>query len=103
MTGISKRDNQLEWACRILMTIDVFVLVAGYISIFQAQHQLVSPLIPESTVYRILADGNNVAMKASLISGGLFATGLWFYSFKKKVPAVILFGLAVIAWIILAL
>lgn len=96
MTVILKREKQIEWACRILMTADVLVLVIGYISYFQTKQQLISPLIPKSAVYQILYDGNDVFMKASLISGSLFLTGLWFYSFKKKILAVVLFSLAIV-------
>jgi hypothetical protein len=103
MTGILRREKQIEWACRILMTVDLLVISAGYISFFQAKNQLMSPLIPKSTISQILYDSNDIVMKASLISGGLFLTGLWFYSFKKKVVALILFSLAAIAWKIIIL
>jgi hypothetical protein len=101
MTGILKREKQIEWACRILMTADVFIIAAGYISYFQAEQQLISPLIPKSTVYQVLHDSNDVVMKASLISGGIFLSALWFYSFKKKIPALVLLALAAIFYKIL--
>jgi hypothetical protein len=101
MTGILRREKQIEWACRILMTVDIIIISAGYVSFFQAKNQLMSPLIPKSTVYQISYDSNDTIMKASLISCGLFLIGLWFYSFKKKVVALILFSLAVIACMII--
>jgi hypothetical protein len=93
MPGMSNKEKQLEWACRILMTIDVIVIVAGYLSYFQTKQQLISPLIPKSTVYQILSDAGDVIMKISLILAIPFVAGLWFYSFNRKIPAIVLFGL----------
>lgn len=98
MAEISKREKQLDWACRILITVDIFVIVAGYFDFFQTQRQLVTPLIPRDTVYKILILTNNSIMKASLFSAGLFLAGLWLYSFKKKIPAIILFVLAALSF-----
>jgi hypothetical protein len=94
MAEISKREKQIAWVCRILMTVDVLVIAAGYISFFQAQRQLMSPLIPKSTVYQILDD--SYTMKMSLISAGLFIIGLWFYSFNKKIIAIAFFSIIII-------
>jgi hypothetical protein len=79
-----EREKRIDWICRILMTINVFILVAGYISYFQAKRQLVSPLIPKNILYQILEDGGDIIMKAIFGSAVLFLTGLWFYSFRKK-------------------
>ena len=103
MTAMSEREKQMEWACRILMTIDVFVIIAGYLSYFQTKNQLTSPLIPRSTVYQIMSDGGDVVMKISLISAIPFLAGLWFYSFKRKVPAIVLFGVTAISYKLLFL
>ena len=103
MTALSKRENQLEWTCRILMTIDVIVILAGYLSYFQTKQQLISPLIPKSMVYQIMSDSGDVIMKISLISAIPFMTGLWLYSFKRKIAAVVLFGVTAILYKILLL
>lgn len=96
MPEISKKKKQLEWACRILMTVDVLVIAAGYVTFLQAQRQLMTPLIPESTIYEIIINSGNFIMKMSLVSAGLFITGLWFYSFNKKIIAIIFFSLIII-------
>ena len=101
MSEILKRETKIEWACRVLMTVDVVVIVAGYISYFQAKNVLISPLIPKTTLYQILYDDNNIIMKASLIAGSFFLAGLWFYSFKRKIPAIVLFSLAIIFYKVL--
>ena len=81
------------------MTVDVLIIAAGYISFFQAQRQLMSPLIPKSTVYQILDD--SYTMKMSLISAGLFIIGLWFYSFNKKIIAIVFFSIIIVLALIL--
>ena len=94
MTELPKREMQIEWICRILITIDVFVVMVGYLSYFQAKHQLISPLIPTSTLSQILLDSH--IMEISCISAIPFLAGLWFYSFKRKVVAIILFSLTIV-------
>lgn len=56
MPTAEKTERQIEWMCRLLMTIDVPVISAGYLSYFQTKHQLISPLIPKTTVYDIMSD-----------------------------------------------
>lgn len=101
MLSTEKRDNQLEWICRILMTIDVFVVSAGYFYYFQASRQLKSPLIPRALVYQIVS-GSHV-MEASLIAGMLLLTGMWLYFFRRKLLAVVLFGLTIILFKVVSL
>lgn len=93
----SRKYDLLEWACRILMTVDVLVIVMGYITYFQTSYQLISPLIPHDVIHQI-SDGY---MKASLITSGFFLIGLWLYFFKKKTPAVVLFALTIISYQVL--
>jgi len=88
------RDKQLEWGCRILITLDLYFVAAGYILYFQTNYQLVSPLIPRSTLYDI----TDTIMKASLIATVGLLGGLWFYFFGKKLVAFILFSLTAIIY-----
>ncbi|MEO6613516.1 MAG: hypothetical protein ABIT05_16080 [Chitinophagaceae bacterium] len=91
MPEISKKERKLDWTCRILMILDIYIILAGYISYFQAKWQLVSPLIPRDTINQILYDTNDVMMRAGIIAGILFLAGLWLYTFNKKIIAIILF------------
>ncbi|MEI9807890.1 MAG: hypothetical protein WDO16_08475 [Bacteroidota bacterium] len=97
------REKQLQWVCRILMTINVLLLCSGYISFFQLKYQLDSPLIPKSTIYRIFADTDKMIMNASIFSGIIFIAGFWFYSFNKKVIAAVLFATCIICFMLLLL
>ena len=101
MAEISKKENQLQWICRILITVNVLLIIGGYISFFQTKSQLVSPLIPRSTIYQIFEDTGSIIMKASIISAVIFLAGLWFYSFNKKKVAIILFAASIICFKIL--
>jgi hypothetical protein len=94
MPEISKREKQLDWVCRILITIDLYITVSGYISYFQTKRQLVSPLIPKSTLYDI----SEIYMKAGLITGIGLMAGLWLYFFKKRIAAIILLCLAMFSY-----
>lgn len=94
MPEISKREKQIEWACRILLSVNVFVIVAGYIAYFQTKYQLLSPLIPRSILYEI----TDAYMKASLVSGCMFLIGIWLYSFKRRIASIIIFSLSALSY-----
>jgi hypothetical protein len=86
MAETTKRKLTLEWICRIGITINLYYIVSGYIVYFQTKHQLITPLIPRSTLYDI----TDHLMKASLIVSVCFLAGLWFYFFRKRVAAIVL-------------
>jgi hypothetical protein len=79
---------------------DVFAICANYVSTLQTKHQLVSPLIPKNLVAQVVYDAYDLHTSASLICAGLFLTGLWFYSFRKKASAAVLFFLALTCFVI---
>jgi len=93
-----KKETYMDWICRALMSFDLFAICAGYISYFQAKRQLVSPLIPRSAMFEVAYQTNELYIRASLITAGLFLTGVWFYSFRKKVIAATLFLVAIIVY-----
>ena len=37
----TKREARLDWIYRVVFTINLLVVVGGYISYFQAKHQLI--------------------------------------------------------------
>ncbi len=91
MDEMIQRENRRQWISRILMTIDIILICAGYITWFQAKRQLISPLIPRSTIYTIMADSGDEIFKVSIVCALIFLGGLWFYSFKKTSIANIFF------------
>ena len=100
MSLILKNERKTDWLCRVLMTMNVFAICANYVSTLQTKHQLVSPLIPKSLVAQVIYDSYDLHIPASLVCAGLFLTGLWFYSFRKKVSAAVLFLLALACFVI---
>lgn len=90
----TKREARLDWIYRVVFTINLLVVVGGYISYFQAKHQLISPLIPRSILYDI----TDQYMKASLVSSGLMLAGFWLYSFQKRIAAIVLSILSIAAF-----
>ena len=80
------------------MTVDVIIIIGGYISFFQVKQQLTTPLIPEDIIANVYYDSSAGIITACLISAGIFLVGLWFYSFKRKVIATILFSIVVLVF-----
>lgn len=99
MPEISNREKTSEWVCRILITLDLYLAVSGYIAFFQTKYQLITPLIPRSTLYEI----SEIYMKAGLFTGIGLLAGLWFYFFRKRIIAIILLCLAAFSYEIIFL
>ena len=86
--------SSFEWACRILITINVLLVLSSIIVYFQTDYQLVSPLIPQSVLYDIVRP----YFIASFITGIILLISIWFYFFNKKLIVVILQGLGIILY-----
>lgn len=80
-----KKEKQIEWACRILLTLQIWTLVGGYVLI-QMKYQLVSPSIPPSIPYDI----SHPYIISSLTAGVLFLITLWLYFFLRKIAVIVL-------------
>lgn len=96
MTEINKKNTSLDWICRILFSIDVLLLISGYLIFFQTRKQLVSPLIPDSIVAQIITDSRSY--ESSIAAGVSLLAGLWFYSFNRKKTAVVLFVITILIY-----
>ncbi len=90
MPEISEKPTWKEWACRALITLDLYLIAQGYASFFLTRHQLATPLIPQSMLYDI----STIEMKQGLATTIVLAAGLWLYFFKKRIAAIIILGLA---------
>jgi|SRR5688572_3633083 len=80
MTSMNK-EKRIDWICRILITIQLILVITGYISLLQTKYQLESPLIPQSLVYEISYPN----LIASLITSGFMIMTLWLYFLNKRV------------------
>jgi ACR3 family arsenite efflux pump ArsB len=89
-----RKQHQIESAHRILITINLYFVVSGYLAHYQTKYQLISPLIPESITDTIIADSNN--FEASISTAIFLLIGILFYSFNKKLIGLILMGISLI-------
>jgi hypothetical protein len=87
-----KRENILEWACRILLTLHAVRAFSGYFIYWQNKWQLKSPLIPSYFAEQI----SEPYLKAGMITTLVFLLALWLYFFRKKVAVLIVSGLSLI-------
>ena len=92
--AISKKEKGIEWACRILLTLHLYCIAGGYIAYIQVRQQLISPLIPENTVFQI----THPYYTASLICSGLFLFSIWLYFFNRKIIVIIISALSILLY-----
>jgi hypothetical protein len=95
-TKSNSSARKKEWLCRILLTINVILVLNGLVSFIQADYQLISPLIPQSTVYLI----TRIDILSSAWSGLFLIISLWFYFYKKYTVVIILGIFAIIIYLI---
>lgn len=81
----TKKDKRIEWVCRILITLQLVLVIRGYIAFLQAQYQFDSPLIPRRFAYQIA----HPYVLASLISSGFMLISLWLYFINKRIASII--------------
>ncbi len=90
--------HKLEWPCRILLVINCLLSLLGYVAFIQTEYQLVSPLIPSSTVLQIAKH----SIYASLPAAALLLFSLGFYFYQKRIVVIILSSLAIISYYVLS-
>jgi hypothetical protein len=69
----------------------------GYIAFIQANYQLVSPLIPTSTLYLV----TETYINASLVTGILLFISLCLYFFQKRILVIITSSIAILSYFII--
>lgn len=93
-TEISKKEIRLNWYCRILMIVDMYLVVSGYLGWYQTRNVLMSPLIPRSTIEQIISDSR--LFEASLAAAIFLLAGILSFSFQHKKLSLILLLLGII-------
>lgn len=88
-------EKWLNWSCRILIVLGILLVVSGYLSWYQSKSQLISPLIPKETIDQILEDSQ--VFEASIAAAVFLLGGVLSYTFNKRIAALVLLGMAVIA------
>lgn len=88
----NKRIENLKKGAKVSLTVLLLYIVGQLVSIFQTRYQLVSPLIPESTIWEI----NKQFVFNALISSVVSIVGLILYFFDKYLLVIILVVLTLI-------
>jgi hypothetical protein len=81
-----RKSRNLKIAAKILLVVLLLSVVKQLIAVYQTRYQLVSPLIPESVIWKI----NNRFIFISLISTAASIAGLILYFFEKYLWVIIL-------------
>jgi hypothetical protein len=72
-----------DWIARALLTLQVLAIMSGYFNYVQLSFQLLSPLIPKSTISAIMLDSADPLIYRCIYMGLAFLISLWVYFFRK--------------------
>lgn len=93
LTQTSRKKKNLKVAAKISLVVLLLSIVGQLISVYQTRYQLVSPLIPESTIWEITKQFIFIA----LVSAVCNIVGLILYFYEKYLWLIILVGLTLIS------
>ena len=88
-----KKQKRLKTGAKIALTILLLNVAGQLAAIYQTRHQLISPLIPESTIWEI----NKQFVFHAIVSAITSIVGLLLYFFDKYLVVIILVALVLIA------
>jgi hypothetical protein len=89
-----KKEKIIEWSARVLLSVHFLRSLSCLIIYWQTKFQLTSSLIPEY----IPLDISLLYFKASLIIGAFFIISLWFYFFRKRLIAISISAVSILAY-----
>lgn len=87
-----KRNDNLKKGAKIALVVLLLNVVGQLVSVYQTRYQLVSPLIPESTIWEI----NKQFIFHAIVSAIASIVGLLFYFFDKYLLVIIFVALVLI-------
>ena len=93
LTQTSRKKKNLKVAAKISLVVLLLSVVGQLISVYQTRYQLVSPLIPESTIWEITKQFIFIALLPAVCS----IVGLILYFYEKYLWLIILVGLTLIS------
>ena len=88
-----KRNDNLKKGAKVALVILLLNVVGQLATVYQTRYQLVSPLIPESTIWEI----NKQFIFHAIVSAIASIVGLLLYFFDKYLLVIILVALVLIA------
>jgi hypothetical protein len=89
----NKREKNLKKGAKACLIVLLLYIVGQLEAVYQTRYQLVSPLIPESIIWKISKQFIFTAFIAAIVS----VIGLLFYFFGKHLLVIILVVLTLIA------
>jgi hypothetical protein len=93
ITKEHKTKNYLKIGAKVALVILLFNVVGQLVAVYQTRYQLVSPLIPESTIWEI----NKQFIFHAIVSASVSMVGLLLYFFDKYLLVIILVAIVLIA------
>jgi hypothetical protein len=87
------REKNLKKGAKVCLIVLLLYIIGQLAAVYQTRYQLVSPLIPESTIWEI----NRHFVFAALVAAIVSLIGLIFYFFGKHLLVIILVALTLIA------
>ena len=88
-----KKNDNLKKGAKVALVILLFNVVGQLVTVYQTRYQLVSPLIPESTIWEI----NKQFIFHAIVSAIASIVGLSLYFFDKYLLVIILVALVLLA------
>ena len=88
----SNKDKTIEIVSRTLISLQLILVIRGYIAFLQTKYQLASPLIPQSIIYEI----SYPYIITSLIASGFMLVTLWLYFLKKKIAVIVIAAISLL-------
>jgi len=88
----SKKNLNLKKGAKVCMIILLLYVIGELLSVYQTRYELVSPLIPESTIWEI----NKEFIFHAIVSASVSVVALVLYFFDKYLVAIILVVLTLI-------
>lgn len=83
-----------NWVCRILLIIHFSLCIAGYVDFLGTKDELISPLIPQSTIDLIATP----YLYTSICLTASFVLAICLYLFRKKVWTIFISSVSIIMY-----
>jgi hypothetical protein len=93
LTQQNKENRNIKTAAKIALVVLLLTIVGQFISVYQTKYQLVSPLIPENTIWEI----NKQFIFTAFISTIICIVGLFLYFYEKYLWIIILIAITLLS------
>lgn len=95
-----KAGSRSNWVFRLLFLLNTVAAAGGYIVYFQSKYELSSAGVSQTTTVQILQDTNEIYLSSSAAVCFLLFVAMLLFSFNKKMAAIVILALSLIAYLI---